>query len=47
MRTIALLGALLVAVLAAALVRGSGWFDNEVVVPPREAFLGEAEGWHW
>jgi arginine decarboxylase len=26
----------------AALVRGSGWFDNEVVVPPREAFLGEA-----
>ena len=23
-----------------ALVRGSGWFDNEVVVPPREAFLG-------
>jgi lysine decarboxylase len=26
-----------------ALVRGSGWFDNEVVVPPREAFLGEAD----
>src|SRR4051812_3989429 len=26
-----------------ALVRGSGWFDNEVVVPPREAFLGAAE----
>jgi arginine decarboxylase len=25
-----------------ALVRGSGWFENEVVVPPREAFLGEA-----
>jgi arginine decarboxylase len=25
-----------------ALVRGSGWFDNEVVVPPREAFLGDA-----
>jgi lysine decarboxylase len=28
---------------APALVRGSGWFDNEVVVPPREAFLGPAE----
>jgi arginine decarboxylase len=28
---------------APALVRGSGWFDNEVVVPPREAFLGAAE----
>jgi len=26
-----------------ALVRGSGWFENEVVVPPREAFLGDAE----
>ena len=26
-----------------ALVRGSGWFENEVVVPPREAFLGAAE----
>jgi lysine decarboxylase len=26
-----------------ALVRGSGWFDNEVVVPPRDAFLGKAE----
>jgi len=26
-----------------ALVRGSGWFENEVVVPPREAFLGSAE----
>ena len=25
-----------------ALVRGSGWFENEVVVPPREAFLGAA-----
>ncbi len=25
-----------------ALVRGSGGFENEVVVPPREAFLGEA-----
>ncbi len=25
-----------------ALVRGSGWFENEVVVPPREAFLGDA-----
>ena len=24
-------------------MRGSGWFDNEVVVPPREAFLGAAE----
>ncbi len=24
-----------------ALVRGSGWFENEVVVPPREAFRGE------
>ncbi len=28
---------------APALVRGSGWFDNEVVVPPREAFLGPAD----
>jgi lysine decarboxylase len=28
---------------APALVRGSGWFENEVVVPPREAFLGDAE----
>jgi lysine decarboxylase len=28
---------------APALVRGSGWFDNEVVVPPREAFLGASE----
>jgi lysine decarboxylase len=28
---------------APALVRGSGWFDNEVAVPPREAFLGPAE----
>ena len=28
---------------APALVRGSGWFDNEVAVPPREAFLGAAE----
>jgi lysine decarboxylase len=28
---------------APALVRGSGWFDNEVVVPPREAFLGAAD----
>src|ERR671916_3323406 len=26
-----------------ALVRGSGWFENEVVVPPREAFLGAAD----
>ena len=26
-----------------ALVRGSGWFENEVVVPPREAFLGTAD----
>jgi lysine decarboxylase len=26
-----------------ALVRGSGWFDNEVVVAPRDAFLGAAE----
>jgi lysine decarboxylase len=26
-----------------ALVRGSGWFENEVVVPPREAFLGSAD----
>src|SRR5918998_1256124 len=26
-----------------ALVRGAGWFDNEVVVPPREAFLGTAD----
>jgi arginine decarboxylase len=26
-----------------ALVRGSGWFENEVVVPPREAFLGPAD----
>jgi lysine decarboxylase len=26
-----------------AVVRGSGWFDNEVVVAPREAFLGVAE----
>jgi len=28
---------------APALVRGSGWSENEVVVPPREAFLGPAE----
>jgi len=28
---------------APALVRGSGWFDNEVVVPPRDAFLGPAD----
>ena len=28
---------------APALVRGSGWFDNEVVVPPRDAFLGAAD----
>ena len=28
---------------APALVRGSGWFENEVAVPPREAFLGPAE----
>ena len=28
---------------APALVRGSGWFENEVVVPPRDAFLGEAD----
>ena len=28
---------------APALVRGSGCFDNEVVVPPRDAFLGQAE----
>ncbi len=28
---------------APALVRGSGWFENEVAVPPREAFLGAAE----
>ena len=28
---------------AAALVRGAGWSDNEVVVPPREAFLGPAD----
>jgi arginine decarboxylase len=28
---------------APALVRGSGWFENEVVVPPREAFLGAAD----
>jgi arginine decarboxylase len=26
-----------------ALVRGSGWFENEVVVPPRDAFLGTAD----
>ena len=28
---------------APALVRGSGWSENEVAVPPREAFLGPAE----
>jgi arginine decarboxylase len=28
---------------ASALVRGSGWFENEVVVAPREAFLGSSE----
>jgi arginine decarboxylase len=28
---------------APALVRGSGWFENEVVVPPRDAFLGDSE----
>ena len=24
-------------------MRGAGWVDNEVVVPPRDAFLGDAE----
>ena len=28
---------------APALVRGAGWSENEVAVPPREAFLGAAE----
>jgi arginine decarboxylase len=28
---------------SAPLVRSSGWFENEVVVPPREAFLGVSD----